>query len=266
MSQNRFDQVRLTYIGGPTVLIEIGQLRFLTDPSFELAGYHYMAGPQVVSKTASPAIPASTLGPVDAILLSHDQHNDNLDPAGRAYLAQAKQILITPAGAQRLDSNACGVPTWETVTLKDASGLDIRITATPARHGPEEVKAATGDVNGWILEWEGQRHGALYISGDTVLFEGLEEVARRYRIAVALLHLGAAYAQRFGSVHLTLTGAEGAQFAMMLGEAATIIPIHYDGWTHYTEGRDGIEQAFTAAGLEKQLRFLPFGQAVSIDI
>jgi L-ascorbate metabolism protein UlaG (beta-lactamase superfamily) len=266
MSQSSFDQVRLTYIGGPTVLIEIGQLRFLTDPTFELAGYHYMAGPQVVSKTASPAISTSALGPVDAILLSHDQHTDNLDPAGRAYLAQGKQILTTPVGAQRLGGNTRGVPTWETVTLKDASGLDVRITATPARHGPEEVKAATGDVNGWLLEWEGQHRGALYISGDTVLFEGLEEIARRYRIGVALLHLGAARGQRFGPFHLTLTSAEAAQFARMLGEAATIIPIHYDGWTHYTEGRDGIEQAFAAAGLEKQLRFLPSGQPVSIDI
>ncbi len=49
----------------------------------------------------------------------------------------------------------------------------------------------------------------------------------------------------------------------MLGEA-TIVPIHYEGWTHLTEGRDEIEQAFTAAGWEKRLRFLPFGQSVSI--
>jgi L-ascorbate metabolism protein UlaG (beta-lactamase superfamily) len=58
---------------------------------------------------------------------------------------------------------------------------------------------------------------------------------------------------------------EGARFAKMLGEA-TIVPIHYEGWSHLTEGRDEIEQTFTAAGLEKRLRFLPFGQPVSIDI
>jgi L-ascorbate metabolism protein UlaG (beta-lactamase superfamily) len=69
--------------------------------------------------------------------------------------------------------------------------MQVRVTATPAHHGPEEIKEAIGDVNGWILEWEGQRRGALYISGDTVLFEGVEEMARRYQIGVALLHLGA---------------------------------------------------------------------------
>ncbi len=55
MNQLSIDQIRLTYIGGPTVLIEIDQLRILTDPTFELAGYQYDAGPQVISKTTSPA-------------------------------------------------------------------------------------------------------------------------------------------------------------------------------------------------------------------
>lgn len=265
MNQVPLDQVRITHIGGPTVLIEIGQMRFLNDPTFEPAGYQYGSGPQTIRKTASPALTANAIGPVDAVLLSHDQHGDNLDPAGRAYLPQARQVLTTPAGAQRLGGNARGLSTWETVTLTDSSGLEVHVTATPARHGPEEVRQAAGDVSGWMLEWEGQQRGALYISGDTVLFEGVEEVARRYRIAVALLHLGAARAVRLGPSALTFTGVEGALFTKMLGDA-TIIPIHYEGWAHFSEGRAEIEQAFKAEGLENHLRFLPIGQPVSITI
>lgn len=265
MNQIPTNQVRLTHIGGPTALIEIGQLRILTDPTFELAGYHYSAGLQVVSKTTSPALLPTALGSVDIILLSHEQHGDNLDPAGRAYLAQGRQVLTTHASAQRLGDNAHGVATWETIHLDGVNDLDVRVTAMPARHGSEEIKEATGHVNGWMLEWEGQRRGALYVSGDTVLYEGLEEITRRYRVGAALLHFGAARAQRFGSAHLTLTGAEGARLAQLLG-ATTIIPIHYEGWTHLTEGRDEIEQAFTAAGLEQRLRFLPLGQPVSLDL
>ncbi|HTK11606.1 MAG TPA: MBL fold metallo-hydrolase [Ktedonobacteraceae bacterium] len=265
MKQIPFEQIHLTHIGGPTILIEIGQLRILTDPTFELAGYQYSAGPQTIKKTASPALPASTVGVVDAILLSHDQHGDNLDPAGRASLAQAKEVLTTPVGAQRLGGNVRGVPAWETITLSGVDGQEVRVTAMPARHGSEEIKEATGDVAGWMLEWKGQRRGTLYISGDTVFFKDLEEIVRRYQIGVALLHCGAARAQRFGPSHLTFTGVEGAQFAKLAGEA-TIIPIHYEGWSHFSEGRDEIEQAFIAAGLEKRLHFLPFGQPVSIEL
>ncbi|GHO83115.1 MBL fold metallo-hydrolase [Dictyobacter formicarum] len=264
-NQLSFDQLRLTHIGGPTVLIEIGQLRLLTDPTLEPAGYQYRAGEQIVGKTTSPAVSTSDLGQVDAILLSHHQHGDNLDPAGRAYLSQGKQTLTTPASAQHLGGNAHGVATWETVALKTGDGLEVRVTATPASHGPAEIKEATGHVNGWLLEWEGQRHGSLYISGDTVLFEGLVEMAQHYQLGVALLHFGAARTQRFGAANLTFSAAEGAQFAQMLGEA-TVIPIHYEGWTHLTEGHAEIEQTFKATGLEQRLRFLPLGQPVSINI
>lgn len=265
MNQRPLNQVHLTHIGGPTVLMEIGHLRLLTDPTFEPAGYQYDAGPQVVRKLTSPALAASALEPVDAVLLSHDQHRDNLDPTGRATLSQAKQVLTTPVGARRLGGNARGVNTWQSVTLMAENGQSIRVTATPARHGPAELQQATGDVTGWVLEWEGQRSGVLYVSGDTVLFEGLEEIARRYQVGVALLHCGAGQTKVFGPVSLTLTGVEGAQFAALLGEAA-IIPIHYEGWSHLTEGRAEIEQAFAAAGLEPRLRFLPPGQSVIIEL
>jgi len=257
--------LRITHIGGPTALIEIGPYRIVTDPTFEPAGYRYNAGGQEIRKTADPAISAVALGAVDIVLLSHDQHGDNLDPAGKAFLAQSRETLTTPEGAQRLGGNARGVAVGETVSLTGASGLVVRITATPARHGPEQVAPAlAGHVTGWLLEWEGQRNGALYISGDTVLFPGIEEVARRKRIGIALLNCGAARAERFGPYDITFTGAEAAQAARLLGDA-TIIPLHYEGWSHLTEGRAEVEQAFAAAGLSQRLRFLPLGEAVTLD-
>ncbi len=257
--------VRITHIGGPTALIEIGSLRLLTDPTFEPAEYRYSRGPVEIFKKTGPALDISTLGAVDVVLLSHDHHGDNLDPAGRAYLPQARRVLTTPAGAQRLAGNAQGVSPWETVTLEGADGLRVRVTATPARHGPEQIEQIIGDVTGWLIEWDGQRHGALYISGDTVLFDGLTELVHRYHIGTALLHFGAARVEVYGPFHLTMTAEEGAQFTRQLGKDATIIPIHYEGWAHFTQGRAEIEQAFSAAGLEQQLRFLPFGQPTLID-
>jgi L-ascorbate metabolism protein UlaG (beta-lactamase superfamily) len=270
MNQMRTYPVRITHIGGPTALIEIGQLRLLTDPTFDPAGSRYVNGPVELIKKTDPALTVSELGEVDAVLLSHDQHIDNLDLAGRAYLPQAKQVLTTLAGARRLDGGTRGIAPWETVDLHGTDGLHVHVTATPARHGPRELEEVLGeevvrDVSGWIIEWDGQRRGAIYVSGDTVLFEELQEIPQRYQIGTALLHFGAAHFDVFGPVYLTFTAAEGARFAKALGEAI-IIPIHYEGWTHFTEGRAEIEQAFAAAGLEQRLRFLPFGQPVSVDV
>jgi L-ascorbate metabolism protein UlaG (beta-lactamase superfamily) len=262
MNHTPIQHLRITHIGGPTALIEIGQLRILTDPAFDPEGTHYNVAGREVIKTTNPALTTAEIGPVDVVLLSHDHHIDNLDPAGRAYLPQAGNVLTTPAGAQRLGGKTRGVAAWETVDLAGPDGLSIRVTATPARHGPEEIKEAIGDVTGWIIEWGGP--SALYVSGDTVFFKDLEEIGQRYQVGTALLHFGAAHFDVYGPFFLTLTATEGAQLAQTLGEA-TIVPIHYEGWRHFTQGRAEIEQAFTAAGLEQRLRFLPFGQPIYFD-
>jgi L-ascorbate metabolism protein UlaG (beta-lactamase superfamily) len=60
-----FRQITLTHIGGPTVFIEIGHLRLLTDPTFESTGYQYHFGAELSSKTSSAMLSPSVLGPVD---------------------------------------------------------------------------------------------------------------------------------------------------------------------------------------------------------
>src|SRR5436190_12457266 len=57
-------EVRLTHIGGPTVLIGVGGRRLLTDPTFDPPGQSYRFGWGTGSrKLTGPAIAASDLGP-----------------------------------------------------------------------------------------------------------------------------------------------------------------------------------------------------------
>ena len=106
-------EVRVTHIGGPTVLIEVAGWRLLTDPTFDRPGGRYSFGWGTASrKLAGPAIPASELPPLDAVLLSHDHHGDNLDTAGRALLTSADQVVTTVAGARRLGGVARGLKPW----------------------------------------------------------------------------------------------------------------------------------------------------------
>ena len=173
-------QIRITHIGGPTVLIEVGSLRLLTDPTFDAPGRRYTFGRGSAShKTSGPAINPADLLPIDAVLLSHDQHGDNLDDAGRALLPSAGVVLTTTAAAAHLGGNAVGLTPWQTTTIADGSGARpvITVTATPARHGPPLSRPIAGHVIGFALGWEGQEHGVLWISGDTVLFDGLRRVA-----------------------------------------------------------------------------------------
>ena len=156
----------ITLIGGPTALIEIDGFRLLTDPTFDAPGAYQL--PHVkLEKLTGPALAASAVGEVDAVLLSHDQHSDNLDHSGRDFLATAKRVLTTEAGAKRLGGNAEGFAPWAATELKKG-GRSLTITATPARHGPAGIEPLSGDVIGFVVSSSRAGSRPVYISGDTV--------------------------------------------------------------------------------------------------
>jgi L-ascorbate metabolism protein UlaG (beta-lactamase superfamily) len=254
-------EVSLTHIGGPTVLIQVGEWRLLTDPTFDPAGNSYRFGWGTGSrKLADPAIPVEALGPIDAVLLSHDHHDDNLDSAGRAMLPSAGAVITTVSGARRLGGNARGLEPWATTRVEAPGRPSLEITATPCRHGPPLSRPIVGDVIGFALGWEGQEQGVLWISGDTVLYDGVRQVADRLRVDTALLHLGGVWFPVSGPVHYTMTAKQGVELCRLI-KPRTIVPIHYEGWKHFREGREAIEAEFARAPAEvrERVRWLPIG-------
>jgi L-ascorbate metabolism protein UlaG (beta-lactamase superfamily) len=253
--------VRITHIGGPTVLIEVGGWRLLTDPTFDPPGGKYSFGWGTGSvKEAGPAITASELGPIDAVLLSHDHHDDNLDAAGRALLPSAGVVVTTAAGAKRLGGETRGLAPWETTRLEAPERSSIEVTATPCRHGPPLSHPIVGDVIGFALRWDGQEHGVLWITGDTVLYDGVRGVADRLRVDTALLHLGGVRFPVSGPLHYTMTGQQAVELCGLI-RPRTAIPIHYEGWKHFREGREVTEGEFADAPEEirRSIRWLPIG-------
>src|SRR3954449_12862331 len=140
-------EVRLTHIGGPTVLIEVGGWHLLTDPTFDPPGRSYRFGWGTGSrKLTGPAIAAADLGQIDAVLLSHDHHDDNLDTAGRALLPSAGAGVTTVRGAKRPGGETRGLEPWTQTRLEARGKPAIEVTATPCRHGPPLSRPIVGDV------------------------------------------------------------------------------------------------------------------------
>lgn len=258
---------RITYIGGPTALIEIGGWRLLTDPTFDPPGKRYFFGWGTMSrKQQGPALAFAALEPVDAVLLSHDHHGDNLDPAGRAVLPRAGRVVTTVPAASRLGGSAVGLAPWEVTTLSAPGKEEIVITATPCRHGPPGSRPIVGAVIGFSLRLATQVHGELWISGDTVLYPGVREVARRLDVGTAIVHLGGV---RFwwlsGPARYTMTAADAVELCEALAPE-TIVPIHFEGWQHFREQRAAAEQTFAASPLRSRVRFPVPGQPLAVTV
>lgn len=257
------NQIKITYIGGPTAIIEMGGLKLLTDPTFDPAETFYPSGPVTLHKTAGPAIGVKSLGHIDCVLLSHDHHSDNLDNAGREMLKEADQVLTTTEGADRLGGNATGMAYWQRVDIPTKDGRELQITATPARHGPEG--GDRGPCIGFVLAFADAPDHAVYVSGDTVWYSGTEEVAKRFNIATAVLFLGAARVPEVaGPAHLTMNGPDGVSAARAFPKA-TIVPVHYEGWTHFSEPRAILEPAFRNAGVDSRVRWMQLGKTIELS-
>jgi len=257
--------VSLTHIGGPTVLIEVGGWRLLTDPTFDPPGAKYSFGMGTSSvKLTGPALSVEELGGIDAVLLSHDHHLDNLDHAGRALLPAVGTVVTTSAGAGRLGGETRGLAPWADTTLEAPGRPAIEVTATPCRHGPPLSRPLVGDVIGFALRWEGQERGVLWISGDTVLFDGLRQVPDRFTVDTALIHLGGVRFPITGPLRYTLTASEAVELCRLI-HPNTVVPIHYEGWKHFRQGRLDLDRELDSApDVRKLVRWLPLGEPVSV--
>jgi L-ascorbate metabolism protein UlaG (beta-lactamase superfamily) len=259
--------VLITHVGGPTAVIEVGGWRLLTDPTFDAPGGKYRFGYGTGSrKTGGPAVAAEDLGEIDAVLLTHDHHDDNLDAAGRALLPGAGTVLTTAAGARRLGGNARGLAPWEATTLEAPRKPALTVTATPCRHGPPLSRPLVGDVVGFALSWPGQEHGVLWITGDTVLYGGVRGAAERLEVDTMLLHLGDVHFPVTGPAHYTLSAREAVKLCEV-AQARTVVPVHYEGWSHFKQGRDAVERELASAPepVRRSVRWLEPGVATMIS-
>ena len=240
------DVLAVTLTGGPTALIEIGGARLLVDPTFDPPGEYPLGGGRLLTKTAPPALAAADLGPVHAVLLSHDQHPDNLDRSGRELLAQAPVVLTTALAAERLGGSARALATGETVRVGP-----VEVTGVPALHGPPGAEQLTGPVTGFVVHGVGLP--TVYVSGDNASLECVDEVRAAFpRIDVAVLFAGAARTALFDGAPLTLTGELAAEAVRRL-DASRVVVVHVDSWAHFSEGPDAVREALSAAGLADRL-------------
>jgi L-ascorbate metabolism protein UlaG (beta-lactamase superfamily) len=120
-------------------------------------------------------------------------------------------------------------------------------------------------VIGFALRWDGQRHGALWVSGDTVAYRGVKRLADRLRVGVALLHLGGVRFPATGPVRYSMTGRRAIDLCRLL-RPHTVIPVHYEGWRHFRQTPEAMEREFANApgDIRSRIQRLPVGTPLDV--
>jgi L-ascorbate metabolism protein UlaG (beta-lactamase superfamily) len=259
--------MKITRIGGPTALIEWEGWRILTDPTFDPPGRTYSFALGTTStKTAGPAITLDDIGPIDAVLVSHHHHADNLDDAGRAGLARAGVVMTTLAGAKQLEHPGVrGLSAGESTLLTAADKPTITITATPCRHGAPLTRPIVGPVIGFALTAQGHSRPGVWVTGDTVMYGPLRRFASGLRPDVALVHIGRVRFPLTGPLAYTMDAAAAVEL-IELATPGLVVPVHAEGWSHFSEQEEIAARVFAAAPatVRDRIRWLPLGKAAEL--
>ncbi|MEV4687022.1 MBL fold metallo-hydrolase [Microbacterium sp. LWH3-1.2] len=263
--------MRVMRIGGPTALVEWEGWRILTDPTFDPPGRTYSFALGTSSrKTTGPAIALREVGPVDVVLLSHHHHADNLDDAGRAGLSVARTVLTTVAGAKALTSDAAhpdarGLAPGDVVTLTADGKRSLVVTATPCRHGAPFTGPIVGPVVGFALTLSGAARPGLWMTGDTVMYGALRRAATGLRPDVALVHIGAVKFPLTGPLAYTMD-ADDAVELIGLAEPGVAVPMHVEGWSHFSQQEEAAAAVFGAAPghVRERVRWAPLGVPIEL--
>jgi hypothetical protein len=84
-------------------------------------------------------------------------------------------------------------------------------------------------------------------------------------VGVAVLHLGRVQFGITGPVRYSMALHGSLQLVEQL-LPHTVVPVHFDGWSHFQEGSASIEEQLRSApeDLARRYRFLPAGQPTPI--
>ncbi len=294
------DDCTVYFIGTATTIIEWKGFRILTDPNFLHAGDSLHLGPGVTAtRRTNPATELDQLPALDCILLSH-YHEDHFDRHVEKSLNRAFPIVTTPHAAQHLAvakdgtnqpfQQVTGLDRFESAVLHVDGRRAIKVTAMPGKHVPPGPIAVANDLlqavpptAGWLLELGHLTEGGsameseelqvgyrIYISGDTLLVEDLEEIPRWLKdkqLDLMLVHLGGTTipGPSLPLFMVTMDGEQGRHLMQLLNPKITI-PIHYDDYDVFLSPRADFEREVKDADLHDSVVYLDRGETYSFSV
>lgn len=254
----------VTFVGTATVIIRYGELTIMTDPNFLHEGDHVHLGYGLTSRRLTdPAIELEDLPPIDLVVLSH-MHEDHFDRLVQKKLNRRIPVVTTREASRALEelgfSKRYPLKTWEALTVEKGN-TTLRVTATPGRHGPPLIAKLLPEVMGSILDFGNKSAGPsyrMYISGDTMVFDDIKEIPRRYPgVDLALLHLGGT--RLLGLVTVTMDAKDGVEM-MRIIIPKKAIPIHYNDYDVFKSPLRDFEEEIERAGLRDKIIYLKHGE------
>ncbi|EKM52465.1 uncharacterized protein PHACADRAFT_260891 [Phanerochaete carnosa HHB-10118-sp] len=262
---------KLLWVGNATCVIEVNGIRFMTDPNFLHQGDHVHLAPGVTAhRVKDPAFDYKNCPAVDFILLSH-LHADHFDDLVAEHIRRSLPIVSTPHACTDLNKRGHSVlyplDTWQSVrVIKGAD--ELTITSMPGKHTVGILGAVNSVVHmippvmGSLVAFkkaDEEKDYNLYISGDTLYYDELQEIHERYpHINLALVHLGGTTLPVI-QVMVTMDASQGIKLICAL-QPDQVIPIHIDDYDAFKSPLSDFVKEVEKAGWTNRVIYLNRGE------
>ncbi|GJE89087.1 metallo-hydrolase/oxidoreductase [Phanerochaete sordida] len=262
---------KLLWVGNATCIIEFNGIRFMTDPNFLHQGDHVHLAPGVTAqRIKDPAFDYKNCPAVDFILLSH-LHEDHFDNLVAEHICKSLPIISTPHGCTELKERGhtarFPLETWESVRILKGDA-ELTITSMPGKHTLGEIHPAHAalhhipPVMGSLVTFKrggGEKDYNLYISGDTLYYDELQEIHEKYpHINLALVHLGGTTVPVI-RVMVTMDAVQGIKLICAL-QPEQVIPIHIDDYDAFESPLSDFVKEVEKAGWSDRVIYLNRGE------
>ena len=255
--------IHVWWLGQSGFLVSHNGFRLLIDPYLSdslTVKYAQTDKPHV--RMSERVIDPSMLRGIHLVTSSHN-HTDHLDAETLMPIIQNNPDIkmLIPEANRAFVTERIRQPFTFPIGINDGEEVNIdgiQVYGIPTAHNNLDRNAEGKCLYMGYVFRIGGKH--IYHSGDTLWFEGLEQLLRPFDIDLALLPINGNDPAR--KVSGNLNAREAAQLAKAIGAKLTV-PCHYDMFTFNTE--DPHVFATEAANAGIQFRIMQHGERIAIS-